>query len=416
MNILIGVIPQNDCELLLMLEDGKPAIRSCVDGKKQEKYPNYTMLKNRELKIADQPVSGPGVFRFRYGPVTSGVREAGCYNIYTYGEKILKASIDLSWKHRNIEKAMLGLMPGKGLQLAEFVCNNFAFAHSVAYSQAVEQALNIQPDKKTVAWRQLLLEAERVYNHLHVVYKLNSAAAQKVVKTHLHALYEQALRLNEQLSSSRFLAGFNRIGKINHFPEKHQIEEVTEGYQSMKKQFEELYRHSFDNTNYLDRIHNIGILSKQQAKELGLTGPSLRACGLNDDLNGSRDERPATLPVITQNEGDSLARMETRSEELVNSCRYIIEHLKKSGTRNQERNEQCENQKTAGEGWSIVHSASGAVGYYLQIENSKIQRIRICTPSYIGMQAIATTLPDHVFTDFPFLVDSFGINFADAAC
>jgi Ni,Fe-hydrogenase III large subunit len=311
---------------------------------------------------------------------------------------------------------MQGLFPEKGLRLAEFVCNNFAFAHSVAYTQAIEQALNIQPDQKTAGWRKLLLEAERVYNHLHVIYKLNSAAAQKVVEAHLHALYEQALRLNERLSGSRFLTDSNRIQRIDHFPEKYHIEKAIEGYQSVKEQFKELYQHSLDNTNYLDRIHNIGTLSKQQAIELGLTGPSLRACGLNDDLNGSTDESPTTLRLITQNEGDSLARMETRSEELDNSCRYIIDHLKKSDTWKQERSNYPENIKTTGSGWSVTHSASGAIGYYVQIENNKIYRIRICTPSYAGMHAIAATLPEHVFTDFPFLVDSFGINFADAAC
>jgi Ni,Fe-hydrogenase III large subunit len=373
-------------------------------------------LKKRNLKIKNEPVNGPGVFRFRYGPVTSGVREAGCYNIYTYGEKFLQVGIDLSWKHRNIEESMLGLSPDEGIRLAEFVCNNFAFAHSIAYALAVEQALDIQPDQKTIYWRKLLLEMERVYNHLHVVFKLNSAAAQKVVKSHLHALYEQALRLNHRLTGSSFLTGVNSVGKIDHFPERDQIKKVVEGYQSLEKKFKQLYRHSLDNKNYLDRIHNIGTLSKQQATGLGLTGPSLRACGLNDNLNGTTKESTIVLPAITQNEGDSLARMETRSEELVNSCEYIIEHLKANDNWNNKESNHQKTKKKSSEGWNITHSASGAVGYYVQIEDRKIRNIRICTPSYTGMHAIATSLPEHVFTDFPFLVESFGINFADAAC
>jgi len=419
MKILIGVVPQGDRELLLMLNDGEPVIASCARGEGEEQFQNYTILNSRELQIAEQPISGSGVFRFRYGPVTSGVKEAGSYDLYTYGEKILSVGINLSWKHRRIEESMQGLEPEEGLQLAEFVCNNFGFAHSVAYSRTVEQALDIRSDKTTEIWRQLFLEAERIYNHLHVIYKLTSAASQKVMAAHYHALYEKALRLNCKLSGSRFLTGVNSLGMINNLPDKNGILDIIEGYQSVEEQFKELYQHGFDNANYLDRLHDAGTLSEQQTVALGLTGPSLRACGSNDDLDDAGYDYLdiAGLPVITHDEGDALARMEARAGELVHSCQYMIEHLKESDLWNRKiTRKNHENRKTSGEGWGVAYAASGVVGYYLHIAENKIRRVRICTPSYAGMHAIATALPDHIFTDFPFVVDSFGVNFADAAC
>src|SRR5699024_825306 len=113
-------------------------------------------LKERDLLINNHPVSGAGVFKFRYGPVTSGIREAGCYTLYTYGEKILQATIDLRWKHKKIEEMMKGKTPEEGLQLAESLCSNFAISHSIAFSRAVEKALELPMNLLTRNWRILL--------------------------------------------------------------------------------------------------------------------------------------------------------------------------------------------------------------------------------------------------------------------
>jgi len=415
MKILVGVIPHDDHESLLVLDKGKPTMTTCLPGDAEKEFPNYGLLKHRKLKIENGPVSGPGVFRFRYGPVTSGIREAGSFDLFTYGEKIIRVNIDIGWKHRKIEETMQDLSPNRACTLAEHVCNNFAFSHSVAFSRAVEQAMDIEPDLRTRIWRQLLLEAERIYNHLYVVYRLMSAASQKIPAAHVHALFEQALRLNSVLSGSRFLLGFNRVGSVDHQLDVPTMEIAIKGYQSLRERYEEIYQHSLDNANYLDRLHDSGTFSVQQATEFGLTGPTLRACGLNDDLNGM-GEHLVGLPVVTQKEGDALARMETRSEELVNSCQYLVDHLKVSDTWRDEENNGHPSPQKDGEGVGITHAPSGALGYYVRVEDKVIRKAHIFTPSYVGLHAIAATLPEHIFTDFPFVVDSFGVHFADAAC
>jgi Ni,Fe-hydrogenase III large subunit len=414
MNLLIGIIETENGELLFTVQEGVCRLIPLHEIDDIQKiYPNYNLLKNKSLKIQDMPVSGPGVFRFRYGPVMAGVKESGSFDLYTYGEKISRAAIDLSWKHRNLEMLIQKMEPEKGLALAERVCSNFAMAHSIAYCRAVEDALQIPVELETKNWRIVFLEVERVYNHLNVIYKLALAAAQKVLAAHLCSLFEEALRLNEVLTGSRYLMGTNSIGNMLHFPQISQIEKAIHGYQNILKRFEELYRHSLKNSNYLDRLHLSGTLSSEQAIGFGLTGPSLRACGIHDDLNGTT-EHFIGLPVVTQNEGDALARMETRAEETVNSCQYIIDHLKVSDTWRQSGIETNGFQQK-GDGCGIANSASGAVGYYISMEDGLVKNIKICTPSYVGMHAVSEALKDMVFTDFPFVFDSFGVHFSDAA-
>jgi Ni,Fe-hydrogenase III large subunit len=412
MNVLIGVIATHRGEMLFIIDNGTPKLVPS-ENELQQSYPNYHLLKEHSLKIQDNPISGAGVFCFRYGPVMAGVKEAGSFNLYTYGEKILKASVDLTWKHRSIESAMISKNTNEGLVLSERVCSNFAFAHSVAYSRAVENALSIPVSIETKNWRVILLEAERVYNHLNVIYKLASAAAQKVLAAHLCSLFEEALRMNEYLTGSRYLMNINAVGKLKQVPQLSQIEKAVAGYQQILKRFEELYRHSLNNSNYLDRLHISGTLTPKQVLGFGLTGPSLRACGVHDDLNGIA-EHLIGLPVVTQNEGDALARMETRAEEIVNSCDYIVSHLKVSDTWKQDEEKDILN-KNSGEGCGIANSASGALGYYVHVEEGAFKNVRICTSSYVGMHAVSEALRDMVFTDFPFVFDSFGIHFSDAA-
>jgi len=412
MSVLIGVIIQEEDEQLFTLENGSGRMIRMESTMAEKSYPNYPLLKQRPFRINDVPVSGAGVFRFRYGPVTSGIREAGCFHLYTYGEKILRATIDIGWKHREMEKAMQQRSPADVLRLAERVCSNFAFSHSVAFSRAAEMALGIKPTLATKNWRIILLEAERIYNHLYLIYKLASAAAQKVLAAHLSALFEEALRLNAQLSGSRYLMGINNIGKLDRLPELPSIQQAVYGYHQLLERFRRLYEHSLANPNYLDRLHAAGILTPAQAQALGLTGPSLHACGINDGLNDATGSL-ISLPVITQNEGDALARMEIRAGEIVNSCQYLLEHLKASDT--WEDDQEMKHIDTDGTGYGVANSSSGAVGYYVTMQEGLIHRTSFFTPSYPGMHAVSQALEGLVFTDFPFVFDSFGVHFADAA-
>ncbi len=415
MKILIGIIATDEGEQLFIIDNGRPALMKADGNNPESMYANYSILKQHPLKINDVPMSGPGVFRFRYGPVTSGVREAGCFHLYTYGEKILRATIDVSWKQREMGKAMQNKPPETALAMAEKVCSNFAISHSIAFSRAAEMALGISPSLLTKNWRTLFIESERIYNHLHLIYKLASSAAQKVLAAHVSALFEEALRLNESLTGSRYLMGINDIGKLNHMPNISNIQDVAKGYRELAERFTKLYKHSLANYNYLDRLHSAGTITPVQAEKLGLTGPSLRACGLKDNLNDTT-EHLISLPVITKNQGDALARMEVRAEEIVNSCQYLVDHLRASDSWYTTGETDAEFTKTGGTGYAVVNSPSGALGYYVEVDKAKVRNVGIFTPSYPGMHAVSRVLEGLIFTDFPFVFDSFGVHFADAAC
>jgi len=208
MKKLIGIIETQGKEKFLFQENSHLLLKDAEDFVKP---PNYELLKNRNIIIGNGPVYGDSVFNFRYGPVTGGVQEAGVYNIYTSGEKILGVDIDVTFKKRNIEKKIIGKSPFMGIKFAESVCGNFAFSHSLSYSRAIEKICEIEITERTKLLRVIALELERIYNHFYVITELAKGASLKVFTSHMQYLFEEILRLNSKFSGSRHLKDFNKI-------------------------------------------------------------------------------------------------------------------------------------------------------------------------------------------------------------
>ncbi len=402
MKILLGTF-RKDVDYYIVQEDGVISIE--IDPENMY-TPNYAFVKSRDLIIgSDDPVrTGEGVFDFRYGPVTSGVGEAGIYHLYTYGERILSVDVDLSYKHRNISKRIIGLDFKSALKMVEKVCGNFTFSHSLAFTRAVESANGINVDSKSEKLRTTALELERIYNHLYVIYQLAQAAAQKVLTSHMSYLFEESLRMNKNFSGSRYLKGFNDIGGIKNFDER-RFENLKSDLQRITSEFGELYKGVLESGNFLDRLYSTAVLNSSEAINIGITGPTLRATGIKEDLR-LNDPKYKNLKIPTKNEGDSLARMEVRAEEIFESQRVILEQIESSDENNETGYEK---------GLGYCESPSGTVAYRVDVKDSKISDIYIVTPSFFAFKGIANALRGNIFTDFQFAVESFGMNFADGA-
>ena len=399
---LLGVID----EKLLLQDENRFFVES--NENIQKTFKNYNFLKNRDTVIGGNPITGEGVFNFRYGPITSGVREAGVFNIYTFGERILSVNIDLSYKKRNIEKLMINKTPQEGLTLAKAVATNFCVSHALAYTRAVEKAFDINVGKNTEKIRVIALELERIYNHIHLFGKLARGGAQQVLASHLEALYEDSLRINKELCGDRFLSNVIEIGycKIK----QQDFSKIKQKLLSIKEKLEELFEHALNSYNFVDRIYQTAVLEDKQAIEIGITGPSLRASGIKEDL---RCFEPIykDFHIQTQEDGDALSRLIVRIKEAIYSINLVIDLVNEiEPPDNIEIKDQI-----AKEAIGYAESPGGLVVYYLQFENNKIEQVYISTPSVFGFKAFCDTFAGHIFTDFSFAFDSFGINFADAA-
>ncbi|MCL4539790.1 MAG: Ni,Fe-hydrogenase III large subunit [Bacteroidetes bacterium] len=416
MNRPIGILDSDRNRLLIHDGDkvwttSEKSAGASIDGQ-------LDLLANRDKGIEGQEVFGDGVFDFRYGPVTGGVIESGAYHLFTYGERILCANIDWGYKHRGIEKSMITLSVHDAVSRAEDICGNFAFAHSLAFAKAVESALGIEVSMQTKKLRIIGLELERIYNHIYVITQLASAAAQKVMTSHLQAIYEDLLRLNNDFFGSRFLKGFNGIAATRKPINIEALIHLSRRLNDLSDRFDYLYKRALESENFMDRLHDTAKLDSEKAMTIGVTGPTLRATGVREDFR-LHDPDYEGLRCATSQMGDSLARMEVRAEEVFESVEIIsdtageLRELSDSGIEPVEQSRSGHN--GTGSGIGYCESPSGLLAYHVEIEKGKLASVYAATPSLFGFKAIAESLLGNIFTDFPFAVDSFGAYFADAA-
>ena len=421
MQSTLGLIPTSEGSQIIVVDNGRVALR---DSLKEENIPNFDILKNRDSRIGSDEVFGDGVFDFRYGPVTSGFIESGSFHIYTYGERMLAVNIDLSTKHRGIEKSCVGLPVTDAVRKVENICGNFAFSHSVAYSRAVESALAIKPSEMTKKLRVIGLELERLYNHLFVATRLAGSAAQKVLNAHLLYLFEEALRVNQLLTGSRNLKNFNSIGKAKPLSTESfgpSIESIGIARYQLSRIYEklgDLYDRSLESENFMDRLHETATLSSDRAIEIGITGPSLRASGVEFDLRKSDPDYP-DFKVVKMEQGDALARYEVRCLEVMESAKIVagvLDSLYELGAANVHPvDAELEILSLSGASVGVCESPTGVIATYVEIKKGTIVDLYISTPSLFGFAAMREAMVGQIFTDFPFGMDSYGVSFADAA-
>ena len=158
------------------------------------------------------PVEGEGVYEVAVGPIHAGVIESGHFRFHVVGERILVVDLRLFHKHRGLERAAEGRELADGLAFAQRACGACAVANSVAYAQACESVLGLTPSRELRRARTLLLELERLYNHLGDIAAVCAGVGFAAGNMAFAALKERAMRLNESLAGHRFLFGSIEVG------------------------------------------------------------------------------------------------------------------------------------------------------------------------------------------------------------
>ncbi len=365
-----------------------------------EDRPLYKFLTGRleELKLK----CGKPAFEIHYGPISSGLWEAGVFDVLTYGERILNVIPRTHYKKRGSENRLKGMDVKEAINLVEKLCGTFSISYSTAYCIAVEKIAGISSEKLSLL-RILGLELERVYNHIHSIYRLALAASQKVAVSHLLALEEDVLRLNYKLFGHRYGFGFNRIGSVK-------LKNTEVNVNKILKEFEELVDELSVSKIFIDRLHGTAKISSSMAVELDTIGVAAKASGLKRDVRAFSPFYEDFEPVVSY-DGDSLSRTIVRFEEVKQSLQIIIDILDSINDNTNNINVDV----NSGEAISFVESPPGDLLLYLKVENGRIKDIKFRGASEVNYLSFAKSVEGNIFTDYPFALESFGLSFADAS-
>jgi Ni,Fe-hydrogenase III large subunit/Ni,Fe-hydrogenase III component G len=225
-----------------------------------------------------------GEYFLSVGPIHAGIIEPGRFLFRLSGEAIEDLEIRLGYTHKGIEylfQTKHNLM--EGWRLAEHVSGDTSFAHSLAYCLAVENLAGGNPPEKVQLLRGFFLELERLINHISDIGVLAHDVALELIASEISVLRERLLRLNYELTKSRFLRGLNYPGGLSINPEADLVKYFT-SINEIINRFLFYARLLLKRSDFRNRTLGIGILSEEQARELGASGLVARASGLNRDF------------------------------------------------------------------------------------------------------------------------------------
>jgi Ni,Fe-hydrogenase III large subunit/Ni,Fe-hydrogenase III component G len=351
-------------------------------------------------------VEGTGVYEMPVGPVHAGLIEPGHFRFSVVGETIVKMKARLWFVHRGIEKLFEGLDAIDSAPLAERVSGDTAVGHALAYTLAVEDALGIAMTMPGQRLRALLLELERVYNHVGDLGALANDTGYGVANAHALRLRETLLRLNDVVVGHRLLRGGIRPGlaSLRTLPDLDVLESVA-------ADVAELAELTLTNSVVMDRFAGTGVITAAQISDLGCLGYVARASGATLDARVDHPFTPLPVTATAHTGGDVLARYLVRRDEIAASV-ALIRHLVEThegplaidaGSR--------EPGRSSGvgivEGWrgTIVHRVEATA-------DARLTRVKIVDPSWFNWPAVPVALTESIVPDFPLVNKSFNLSYA----
>ena len=359
---------------------------------------------------------GPGLFTIPHGPVRSGIVESIEYLVETPGEDIPHLNMRLFYKHRGIGARYAGMDPADGVLLAERSEGIASVAHAIAYCQAVEAVAGAKVPWRAALIRTVHAELERLACHLDVIVRLADAAGLGVATARFGWHKERVLRLTSRLCGSRFGRGVVVPGGVGATPLLSPAE-LLAAVGELDRQVSDDSRLLMGTASFLDRLRRTGPLPPGRAAEHGALGPVGRASGCTDDARAARSYAAYTglgLTVSSRQDGDALARIEVRIDEIAGSwhlLRQAADELAEAG----DGSLRTDCAPAAGRAVAWAEAPQGEVLYDVRIADGRITRCRGRSASFHNLVLMHEVFAGDILTDFPFIEASFGLSVAGAA-
>jgi Ni,Fe-hydrogenase III large subunit len=367
-----------------------------------------------ELDTWTVPVRGHDPHQVAVGPIHAGVIESGHFRFHLVGDRILHLDARLFYKHRGLERAAEGRSLADGLAYAARACAACAVTNTLAYAQACEQALGLEPTSELARARTILLELERLWSHLNDIAAVCAGTGLAAGNNGFAALTERARRLNAALTGHRFLFGTVRIGSSELTIDGAAARAARQELARIDADSRSAWRELLFNASFQDRLPDIGVVDADAAARLGAVGPAARAAGLPDDARahaGGRLAYDRFEPVVPRRAvGDVRARFEQRALEIPQTLQILDALLGGPLPAGRARN------GAAGGpiGIARVESPRGATSCIVERDGDTVTRLRLRTGSYANWPVVAFAAADNMLPDFPLINKSFELCYACA--
>jgi Ni,Fe-hydrogenase III large subunit/Ni,Fe-hydrogenase III component G len=369
-----------------------------------------------DSRYAMVAVDGDGVHEIPVGPVHAGIIEPGHFRFSVVGERVLRLEQRLGYKHKGVEKLFGSLTLADGARLAGRVSGDSTVAYAWAYAMALEGMAGARPSPRALWIRALLLERERLANHLGDLGFLGNDGGLAVGLAQFSRLKEDLLRTNAALFGHRYLMDRVVPGGVAVDLDAAGMGAILDECTRLRSELRAMRAIYYDHAGLQDRCIGCGRLTPQTAARLGVVGLAARASGHAVDarIHPGGEPYAALQPrIATHRNGDVASRIVVRFEEAFESIelqRRIVRNLPDGALRTPLA---APAQGAHGLGW--VEGWRGEVLIALQAgEGGRVRHCHPHDPSWQNWPALEHAVLGNIVPDFPLINKSFNLSYAGA--
>ena len=324
--------------------------------------------------------------------------------LWVDGEKIVDVVPHIGYLHRGSEKLCEGEQYHQVITLFDRMDYIANFNNEQVYCRAVEKLMGLEVSERSEYIRVILCELNRIASHMLFIATMGLDAGAMTPSMFCFRGRERIQGLFESVSGARMMHNYFRIGGLKEDVPENFVAEVREVLDLVKKDTEESDKLLSFNEIFLARLKNIAVMTAEDAIDYGLTGPCLRASGVDYDLRKAvpysvYDRFDFDVPIGL--DGDCWDRYYLRVQEIYQSVRIIEQALDQlpdgevvsSLGRRLIR-------PPAGEVYVRGENPRGEIGVYLVSDGAdRPYRVKVRPPSFCNLSSLKHMLKDAWIAD-----------------
>jgi NADH-quinone oxidoreductase subunit D len=328
-------------------------------------------------------------YELNFGPNHPGIEGNYALQVKLHGDVVVDAHADGGYLHRGFEKLMEGRLWIQNIALVPRICVPDPAPMEMCYSLAIEEIGGLKVPERAQWLRVLQLELSRIAAHL---FTFGGHAATTGMYSNMFwgvADRDVILDLFEEMTGGRVYSIFNIPGGVRRDIADGFLDRVASTMDYIESRLPDYDNLFFTNAVFIQRAKGVGIMTQTQALDWGVTGPNLRATGLEFDVRRNDpylvyDQLDFEIP--TEQAGDAWARTLVRRLELIESIRIVRQVIKAlpdiSGPIRCPIPNPLAWTVPAGEAYTRVESSKGETCYYVVSDGSDMPyRVHVRGPS-----------------------------------
>jgi NADH-quinone oxidoreductase subunit D len=327
------------------------------------------------------------------------------------GDVIVGIRPDIGWVHRAVEKIAETKRLVQVIPLVERPTIIDSANVSIGYVRAVEKLLGIEAPERARYIQTILCELNRIASHLYGIGIFGNMVGSSTVFMWAFGDREVLVELAQELTGARLTHSFILFGGVRSVPPDGFEERLERGLRYIENRIPEYEALFIENPVTEDRLRGVGVISREKAIEIGITGPNLRASGVEYDARMLGDYaayRELDFKPAVRREGDCFARLMLRFDEI----RSSIDLIRRALAQMPQGAIAHENLKTfakqfalrvpEGEAFARVECGRGESTFHVISEGgNKLYRVRWVSPSFRNLAGFEAALIGHRLADIP---------------